>query len=363
MGNIEIGKFFKQNLEDFKQNPPEDAFEKIINSEELMKFDLARQRKKFRMRFAVGAFAVVAVVAGLLGWLASSDETKPEPAKNDMLVQNTKSDNVVKQEIPNKEPAVSNPVVAFVPATQPAAAQPVVLQPKNENVAAMKEAVSSKSEKEHLALPPVTTDQDVKKECPVKEVQPAVKQNAALITPVSTPSSVKQEYSGPFMTDPLQFSHDTTVCSSSKLTLFVKNAQQVYWNVGLYGETIEVYPEQTTRYVAQVTKFDGTDTTVVVQVNVFECKLYIPNAFSPNGDGLNDEFLIQAPEDAEFSNFEMSIFETSGRLIFHSKNITQGWDGTYLGKKATQSAYLYIITYKDQSGGKHYEKGQVYLYR
>lgn len=362
MGNIEIGKFFKQNMADFKQEPPKDAFEKIIRSDELKKFDLARKQKKMWGRILLGAIVAVTVIIGVWGWVASSDEAAPQSETKVSALQKTESDNLPRQEMAKEQVQGSDRVTPVVYEMQNAANQEIISQQKNESIVANKESSSPKAGNENV-VPLTVPQQKVKAPQVLPVVQPVAIQENAATKETMTPPPAKQELAGPFPTEPLRFSHDTTLCRSSKLTLFVKNAQQVYWNIGLYGETIEVYPEQTYRYVAHVTKFDGTDTTIVVQVNVFECKLYIPNAFSPNGDGLNDEFLIQAPEDVEFTNFEMSIFETSGRLIFHSKNITQGWDGTYLGQKATQSSYLYIITYKDKFGGKHYEKGQVYLYR
>lgn len=159
----------------------------------------------------------------------------------------------------------------------------------------------------------------------------------------------------------LQYSRDTAVCKNSKVVLYVKNSPNVQWQVGIQSPTLEIFPEESSIYYVDVLQPNGKDTTLAIRVDVFECGLYIPNAFTPNGDGINDQFKVEAPMD--ITNFTLSIFETSGRLIFSTHNITKGWDGTYEGKKSPAGAYLYIITYTDRIGDNHYEKGQIVLYR
>jgi gliding motility-associated-like protein len=69
--------------------------------------------------------------------------------------------------------------------------------------------------------------------------------------------------------------------------------------------------------------------------------LYIPNAFTPNGDGLNDEF---APVGYGVKQFEMKIFNRWGELIFTTDDIQNKWDGTYLGEKVQPGSYVYDVT-------------------
>ncbi|MDN3668961.1 gliding motility-associated C-terminal domain-containing protein [Echinicola jeungdonensis] len=74
-------------------------------------------------------------------------------------------------------------------------------------------------------------------------------------------------------------------------------------------------------------------------------KMKIPNAFSPNGDKLNDTFL---PKYKNISSFEMYIFNTWGELLFSSKGMdSQGWDGIYQGEIMPEGNYVYKISYAD----------------
>jgi gliding motility-associated-like protein len=74
-------------------------------------------------------------------------------------------------------------------------------------------------------------------------------------------------------------------------------------------------------------------------VKVFE--YFIPNAFSPNGDGLNDIFRVYA----QYSNisFKMMIYDRWGQEVFYSGDIAKGWDGTYKGRECPPESYVWVI--------------------
>jgi len=89
-----------------------------------------------------------------------------------------------------------------------------------------------------------------------------------------------------------------------------------------------------------------------------EFGLYIPNAFTPNGDGLNDEFM---PKGHAIEKWDMYIFDRWGNILFHTKEFGKGWDGKVKGADAPNDVYTYLIKVKT-SGGKIKEfKGHVTL--
>lgn len=74
-------------------------------------------------------------------------------------------------------------------------------------------------------------------------------------------------------------------------------------------------------------------------VNTF----YIPNAFTPDNDGINDYFKIEA---AKVQEFKMFIFDRWGEVVFKSENIDDAWDGTHGSFDAKSDVYVYKINVK-----------------
>ena len=88
-------------------------------------------------------------------------------------------------------------------------------------------------------------------------------------------------------------------------------------------------------------------------------EFFIPSAFTPNGDGLNDLFLVKA--NFEPRNFEMIIFNRNGERLFQSRDMNIGWDGRLHGSILPSGVYVYIIKYKDRTGNEQQKQGQILL--
>ena len=151
------------------------------------------------------------------------------------------------------------------------------------------------------------------------------------------------------------------MCRNSKLTLFVHNADHVFWSFGSDLENVDLIVEENTRVEATVHTKEGKDTTIRVNITVCDCELFIPTAFTPNGDGLNDEWLVYAP--AGITDFECMVYDKAGTLLFHTRNIHQGWNGMNNGKYLPAGGYFYSCRYRDELGTPHVQKGQVTLVR
>lgn len=72
------------------------------------------------------------------------------------------------------------------------------------------------------------------------------------------------------------------------------------------------------------------------------CGLLFPNAFTPNGDGLNDVFKPRANEAFGPIDCSWSIYDRTGNLVFVTSNITEGWDGTYNGNPLSVGVYVWL---------------------
>jgi gliding motility-associated-like protein len=85
----------------------------------------------------------------------------------------------------------------------------------------------------------------------------------------------------------------------------------------------------------------GCSDSIVKIVEVIpDFNIYIPNVFTPNGDGLNDTFL---PVVSGVRNYELSVFNHNGLLIFSSKDPLSGWDGSYNGAPCQNQIYTWKI--------------------
>ena len=109
---------------------------------------------------------------------------------------------------------------------------------------------------------------------------------------------------------------------------------------------------------------DSVSHTIIIESDF---NIYIPNAFTPDNDGLNDFF---APQGTEFNSFEMEIYNRWGEKIYDTEalpNPSRGeglWDGTVNEKgSAPQGVYVYKIWLKDFKGEMHYYLGNVTLIR
>ena len=120
-------------------------------------------------------------------------------------------------------------------------------------------------------------------------------------------------------------------------------------------------PTQTTIYYVTVTNSFGCTAVDNVTVEVISSTIiYIPNIFSPSGDGANDEFRVLG---GPFQGFNMSIYDRWGLLLFQTSEATQGWDGTYNGKPVNSGVYVYIVRGLFLNEEEVLEKGNVTLVR
>ncbi|MEO7393560.1 MAG: gliding motility-associated C-terminal domain-containing protein [Chitinophagaceae bacterium] len=84
--------------------------------------------------------------------------------------------------------------------------------------------------------------------------------------------------------------------------------------------------------------------TDMVRVYVYK-EIFVPTGFTPDGDGLNDTWNI--PALGAFGNFDLSVFNRYGQLIFLNKDINRAWDGKYNGLPQPSGVYIYIIKMKE----------------
>lgn len=119
---------------------------------------------------------------------------------------------------------------------------------------------------------------------------------------------------------------------------------------------------QTTLLVAN--EFGCTDEITYSVVIDGDFLLYMPNAFTPNGDGINDIFGASG-EAIAADGYQLTIFDRWGNQVYTSTDITEGWDGTIKGHVPVQlDVYVWMIQAVDRYyGNRHEFKGHVTLIR
>jgi gliding motility-associated-like protein len=152
-------------------------------------------------------------------------------------------------------------------------------------------------------------------------------------------------------------------------TLFVEPGYELHagsgyqfylWNTGDQTESIII--DSIGEYNVQVTSNNGCFSTETVHLRWSGIPFYMPNAFTLDGDGLNDCFQ-PVVKYYLINQFHISIFNRWGELVFETNDIFQGWDGTYEGKPAMGSVYVYRIDYSSQPGITETVSGSLVLVR
>jgi gliding motility-associated-like protein len=147
---------------------------------------------------------------------------------------------------------------------------------------------------------------------------------------------------------------DTTVCDDEVYLVVPTDRSNgdLFWQDG----STEEYFEVRSPGLITATVFDGLcENSDSIAVTFRECTyfdIFIPNAFSPNGDGYNDKFEVFVPENLIIESYSISIFDRWGTRVFQSSDIEEGWDGYLQTKGLNTGVFVYVvqIKYVDEDG-------------
>jgi gliding motility-associated-like protein len=137
--------------------------------------------------------------------------------------------------------------------------------------------------------------------------------------------------------------------------------QSYSWNNGAVSSEITIGTPGT--YWLQVTDDNnctGRDSIIVRSKDCIS-GFNIPNAFTPNGDGLND--LFRPAIAGNISKYQFAVYDRQGKPVFTSAEPGKGWDGTIGGKDAVGSSYIWSCIYQVDGQPSKSETGTVLLIR
>ncbi len=119
-------------------------------------------------------------------------------------------------------------------------------------------------------------------------------------------------------------------------------------------------PQRTTTYTVLVTDENGCTATASVIVKVIPCdeSVFLPNAFSPNGDLKNDTFICRGNS---LTKIDLVIYNRWGQKVFHTDKLGEGWDGYFNGTKLEPDVFAYYINFQCLDNFAYSKKGNVSL--
>jgi gliding motility-associated-like protein len=172
------------------------------------------------------------------------------------------------------------------------------------------------------------------------------------------------------------FETNNLLCPEDAATFINKSIGDIiayYWDFGEGNTSVSQTPpplhypvlnaEKTYPISLIVENKTGCFDTAVNNLKVLKsCYIAVPNAFTPNGDGLNDYLYPVNAYKAD--NLEFSVYNRVGQLVFHTTDWTIKWDGTIKGNPQDSGIYVWILKYTNHDTGKKvFQKGSTVLIR
>ena len=159
----------------------------------------------------------------------------------------------------------------------------------------------------------------------------------------------------------LSLGNDTCLLDQNPIQLKVKAGYGIYNWMGLVSMDTTYTVKKTGLYWVRVTNICGTKTDSVEVFDRCDFPVYIPDAFTPNGDNLNDSFGL--PKQNKNRLVSLKIFDRWGRVVFETNSADKRWNGKYKGQVLSTAVFVYYLTMKGLSGNKITQKGKIILIR
>jgi gliding motility-associated-like protein len=163
---------------------------------------------------------------------------------------------------------------------------------------------------------------------------------------------------------------DYSICRgepiSIKLAARVPDGGMVLWSTG--SSDTSIYISDTGMYWVQVSKAPCTGSdSLRVNPELCDCYIQVPNAFSPNGDGLNEVFRPVIEPGCQVRGYTLQIYNRWGQLVYATpagSSTSSGWDGTIRGQAADAGTYMYTLWLEAGTKEKiRQQKGDITLIR
>ena len=137
---------------------------------------------------------------------------------------------------------------------------------------------------------------------------------------------------------------DTHICLDDSMLLDAGNFYTYNWSNNATQRYIVVHNEGL--YWVEVTGQCGSGSDTI-RLQLLDCDFFVPNVFTPNGDGINDRFEIVSKD---LSKYHLCVYNRWGAKIFCTSDLNTQWDGTYKGENCSDGVYFWVAEYERKSG-------------
>lgn len=103
--------------------------------------------------------------------------------------------------------------------------------------------------------------------------------------------------------------------------------------------------------------------SVKVEYRPCHCQVFVPNSFTSEGNGINERFMAWQNEECTLTQYEFTVFDRWGRVVFETRVIRQGRDGKIEGRMAPVDVYAYRMLYKFDKTPLKTDRGSIVLLR
>ncbi len=155
---------------------------------------------------------------------------------------------------------------------------------------------------------------------------------------------------------------DTTICTGEKVILSPAVQGNYVWQDNSTAATFSA--DRTGKYWVQLTNNDACISSDTILVNVVQncVDIYFPSVFSPNGDGLNEQYGPVGNLNA-VSNYTLSIYNRWGELMFTTNDPRKRWNGNLNGKLTANASFTWFASYIFGASGQKLKKGVLVIIR
>jgi gliding motility-associated-like protein len=167
----------------------------------------------------------------------------------------------------------------------------------------------------------------------------------------------------------LNVGEDLTICLGEEKQISLDSSFSNYqwqpnYNVVINGlHSLFVFPHKTTSYVIQAKDVYECvfEDSLTIKIDTCKSDLYVPSAFSPNGNGINDYFkpLVKG----FILKYQFSIYNRWGQLVFSTNKINDGWNGNFTDKPQPTGVFVWTCSYQFLNERPKQVKGTVLLIR